>query len=91
MCEVDDRDRPGPAWTARAKQISRSSVVIRSRRMCYVGALVMVAIHLIDAKPVVLHGRVRQCDYDGEGLYRLDVDLLPIPDKATLKAWMASD
>lgn len=91
MCEVDDRDRAGPAWTARAKSISRSSITIRSRRMCYVGALVLVAIHLIDARPVVLHGRVRQCDYDGEGLYRLDIDLLPMPDKPTLRAWMADD
>lgn len=89
MCEVDDRDRPGPTWTAKAKQISRSGIVIRSRRMCYVGAVVLVAIHLIDAEPVILHGKVRQCDYDGDGLYRLDVDLLPMPDKPTLKSWMA--
>lgn len=89
MCEVDDRDRPGPAWTAKAKQISRSSIVLRSRRMCYVSATVLVAIHLIDAEPVILYGKVRQCDYDGDGLYRLDVDLLPMPDKPTYKAWMA--
>lgn len=91
MCELDERDRLSPVWTARATAISRSTLGIRSRRMCYGGALVLVAIHLIDAKPVVLHGRVRQCDYDGEGLYRLEVELLPLPDKPVVQAWMNED
>lgn len=87
-CEVDGRFRPGPAWTARARELSRSHIVLVSRRMCYVGRPVLMAIHLIDAEPTPLFGRVAECEYDGEGLYRLDVDLLELPEQREIKAWL---
>lgn len=86
--EIDERLRPGPVWTARARELSRSHIVVGSRRMCYVGRLVIMAIHLIDAEPTPLFGRVVECEYDGEGLYRLDLDLLECPDHRELRAWL---
>lgn len=86
--EIDERLRPGPVWTARARELSRSHLVLTSRRMCYVGRLVVMAIHLIDAEPTPLFGRVADCEYDGEGLYRLDVDLLELPEHREIKTWI---
>lgn len=86
--EIDERFRPGPVWTARARELSRSHLVLGSRRMCYVGRLVILAIHMIDAEPTPLFGRVIECEYDGEGLYRLDIDLLEIPDHREIKLWI---
>lgn len=88
MAELDDRDRPLTTWTARAFELSRSNLIIRSRRMCYVGKLVMVAVHLIDDQPVPLFGKVYSCDYDGDGLYKVDLDLLPVPDRNEIRAWL---
>lgn len=86
--EIDERLRPGPVWTARARELSRSHIVLASRRMCYVGRLVVLAIHLIDAEPTPLFGRVVDCEYDGEGLYRLDMDLLECPEHREIKTWV---
>jgi len=51
LAELDDRQRPGPAWAARAQTLSRSHIVVLSRRMSYPKRLMLVAVHLIDAKP----------------------------------------
>lgn len=89
MAELDDRDRPMTTWSARAFELSRANLIIRSRRMCYVGKLVMVAVHLIDDHPVPLFGKVHACDYDGDGLYKVDLDLLPVPDRNDIRTWLA--
>lgn len=86
--EIDERLRPGPVWTARARELSRSHIIIASRRMCYVGRVVIMAIHLIDAEPTPLFGRVIDCEYDGDGLYRLDIDLLECPEHREIKTWL---
>lgn len=88
MAELDDRERPGTTWIARAQQLSRSNVVILSRRMCYIGRTVVMAVHLIDAEPVPLFGKVHSCEYDAEGMYRLDVDLEPLPESRRLDEWL---
>jgi hypothetical protein len=86
--EIDDRDRPGPTWTARARGISRSCVVFSSRRMCYLGRRVIIAIHLIDDTPTPLYGRITSCEYEAEGMYRTEVTLEPIPEKPHVQAWI---
>ena len=90
VCELDDRERPGHTWAARARTLSRSCLSFRSRRMCYTGRSLMVAVHLIDDEPVPLFGRVHACEYDGDGLYRVDLELLPVPDSAAVKDWLAA-
>jgi len=88
MTEVDDRGRPGPTWQARASELSGSSVVIDSRRMCYIGRRVLIAVHMIDDAPAPLAGRVFSCEYLGAGLYRLDLDLERFPDDTLARLWL---
>lgn len=86
--ELDDRMRPCSTWAARAREISRSSMVIVSRRMCYHGRLLVLAVHLIDDAPVPLMGRVVACEYEADGLYRTDLELLPMPTQGPIRDWV---
>ncbi|MBS0191767.1 MAG: hypothetical protein U0573_11950 [Phycisphaerales bacterium] len=87
VSELDERTRPGPAWNAKTAELSRSHVVLESRRMCYPGRILALAIHLIDDRPVPLLCRVVTCQYSDDGLYRVDVDLLKIPDGHSIYDW----
>jgi hypothetical protein len=87
LAELDDRRRPGPAWVGRAQTLSRSHVVVLSRRMSYPGRVLLVAIHMIDARPTPLVGCVLECEYHADGLYRIVLELLPLPDSDTVNGW----
>lgn len=79
----DRRDRPregGRALDARARTLSTSTLSMSSRRMCYVDRRVIVAVHRMDNKPMMLLGRVADCRYDTDGLYTIDLELLPTDD-----------
>lgn len=88
ITEIDGRGRPGTVWTGRAIDLSRSSLTFRSRRMCYDGRELLMAIHLVDDRPVPLFGMISGCEYDGDGLYRTHVNLLPIPQTDAIRAWV---
>ncbi len=88
--ELDERGRAGTTWTARARELSRSNVVFLSRRMTFPGRLLLLAVHRIDDKPVPLFGKVYQCDYEADGLYRVDLDLLPVPDHRAIRDWVTA-
>jgi hypothetical protein len=89
VTELDERKRPGPVWPARAVEIGRSRVVIRSRRMCYRGRQLVMALHMIDDKPTSLYGIVHECVYDCDGQHRIDIDLQRIPgDIPAIRAWI---
>jgi hypothetical protein len=90
LAEMDDRGRPGPVWTGKGKAISRSNLIFRSRRMCYIGRTILMAVHLIDDKPVALIGTVQACDYDGDGQYKVDIDLIPMPDDPEIARWLTA-
>jgi hypothetical protein len=87
LAELDERDRPGPAWSAQCRHISRSQLVVTSRRMCYEGRLLLAAIHLVDDRPTPLCGQVMRCEYDSDGLHLILLDLRPIPDRLDVAAW----
>ena len=87
LAELDERERPGMTWQAKASELSRSNLVLISRRMCYVGRSLAVAIHLIDDRPVPLLGRVVSCEYNDDGLYRIDIDLLKIEEGHAVYEW----
>lgn len=87
-CELDERERPGPKWTARARELSRSQITFVSRRMCYVGRRILLAVHLVDDQPVPLVGRVGTCDYDGDALYRVVLELEPVPNTPAIREWL---
>ncbi|MFG0328044.1 MAG: hypothetical protein ACF8SC_12350 [Phycisphaerales bacterium JB037] len=86
--DLDDRRRPGPTFIVRGIELSRSHVVISSRRMCYVGREVLLAVHLVDNEPMGLMGRVVSCDYAGIGCYRIDIDLQELPKEAPIREWL---
>lgn len=88
--ELDERWRPGTTWTAKARGLSRSHLVLQSRRMTYVGRVVVAAVHLIDSEPVALMGRVSACEYEQEGMYRIELELLPVPAQGPIKDWVTS-
>ncbi|MGH7245098.1 MAG: hypothetical protein ACREJD_16910 [Phycisphaerales bacterium] len=87
VSEIDERMRPGPSWVARSLELSKSHLVMESRRMCYPGRVLALAVHLIDDRPVPLLGRVVSCNYSDDGLYRVDLDLLKIPENHSVYAW----
>ncbi len=89
LCELDDRDRPGATWSGKGRELSRSNLVFRSRRMCHCGRRILVAVHLIDDKPVPLFGKVTSCEYDGDGLYRVEMELLKTPERTEVTEWIA--
>jgi hypothetical protein len=88
LAELDERGRPGTTWTGRACELSRSHLVFRSRRMCYPGRLVVLAVHLVDDSPVALCGQVVECEYDGVGLHRTRMNLLRMPDSEPVNDWV---
>ena len=88
LAELDDRGRPGGVGTGRALDRSRSHLTFRSRRMCHLGRELIVIVHLVDDRPVALLGTVRACEYDGEGLYKTRLELVPIPNDPELATWI---
>jgi hypothetical protein len=88
LTELDDRDRPGLVWSARGRELSRAHLVLRSRRMCYTGRRILLAVHLIDDAPVPLMGRVTSCDYDGDGMYKVELELMQVPHRPEIVQWI---
>lgn len=88
VAELDDRARPVSTWGARGRELNRSALTFMSRRMCYPGRLVVVAVHLIDSSPVPLFGRVVACEYEGDGLCRVELELLEVPEDKPIRDWM---
>jgi len=88
--ELDDRMRPGRTWACRARELSRSTIVLISRRMCYAGRILVMAVHLIDDSPAPLMGRIVACEYEADGMYRVDLDLLPVPQSGPHREWVAA-
>lgn len=88
VSELDDRLKPGPAFPSRAAILSRSHIVLLSRRMTYKGRLLLIAIHLIDDVPTPLFGVVESCDYHAEGQHRIIVALKSLDDVYGVTAWV---
>jgi hypothetical protein len=74
----------------RGAELSRSALTFRSRRMCYEGRQVVVAVHLVDDRPVALFGVVSKSEYEGEGLYRTMLTLQEMPESEFIRAWIDS-
>ncbi|MEZ6234155.1 MAG: hypothetical protein R3B68_08195 [Phycisphaerales bacterium] len=88
IAEVSDRMQFGPVWTAKARELSRSHLIVLARRMVHVGRSLAIACHLVDDKPVPLFGRVVTCEYiEGSG-YRVDLDLMKMSEERIVEAWL---
>lgn len=90
VSEVDERLRPGSVWTVRGREIGRSRLVFMSRRMCYPNRLIIAAVHLIDDQPAALFGKALACEYETDGLYRVEIELIPMPSGDQIAAWIAA-
>jgi hypothetical protein len=90
LVELSDTGRQNAIWTARAIGLSKSNLVVRSRRMVYAHQALGALIHLVDSQPVVLFGRAISCDYAGDARYVIDIDLISIPNAGPIATW-ASD
>lgn len=88
VAELDDRGRPVSTWGARGRELDRSGLVFMSRRMCYPGRHVLLAVHLIDSSPVPLFGKVTACEYEGDGLCRVEIELLEVPEERPIREWL---
>ncbi|CAG0950311.1 hypothetical protein PHYC_00164 [Phycisphaerales bacterium] len=86
--ELSERNEPGPTWTARGELLSRSHLVIRSRTLAYPGRKLIVAVHLIDAEPVGLLGKVKSCEYQGDGLHKIVIELEVLPKENRITEWL---
>ncbi len=89
IAEVNEKFIPGPHWNGRTLKLSRSHLVFQSRRMCHAGRMIVLAIHRIDSSPIPLLGTVSRCEYAGEGLYVVVLDLVPMPHAPTIDHWLA--
>ena len=56
--------------------------------MCHAGRRLLIAIHLVDDKPIVLHGQVTNCDYDTNSQHTVSIDLEPIPNTSDVRKWI---
>ncbi len=88
VSELDDRLKPGPAFPGRAAILSRSHLVLLSRRMTYRGRLLLIAIHLIDDTPTPLFGVVESCEYHGDGQHRIVLSLKSVDEVHGVTAWV---
>jgi len=86
---LNENGEPTTPWTARAVRLSRSHLVVRSKKLCYVERYVLIAIHLLDADPTCLAAVVKQCDYIGGMHYALGLALVELPQTAFVDAWIA--
>ena len=57
--------------------------------MCYEGREALIAVHLVDDRPVALFGRVTKSEYDGDGLYRTSLTLATLPETDAVHAWIS--
>lgn len=58
--------------------------------MVHQSRVMIVAVHMIDAEPVPLLGKVAECEYEGYAMHRIILDLLPMPESPTLNNWVRS-
>jgi hypothetical protein len=90
MAELDAVERPGQHWPVRGVRLSRSHLILRSRRMCHIDRRVVVAVHLIDSIPTPLVGYVAACEYSGAGHHTIAIRLEVAEENQMIAAWVAS-
>ncbi|MCE7974563.1 MAG: hypothetical protein DYG92_09640 [Leptolyngbya sp. PLA1] len=88
VAELDDKGRPGLAWAVTTTHLGRANLSISSRRLVYEGRVLVLAVHLLDATPTLLCGRVKSCTYAGESSHLIVMDLLPTPADETITRWL---
>mgnify|MGYP001008499006 FL=1 len=87
--ELDESGIPGPSWTCRVFDLSRSGLGIRSRRMVYTGRLLLIEVHDgTQDRPRVFCGMVRQSRYEASEGHILGIQFWPLPKSAAIEQWI---
>lgn len=86
--EVDRGHVQKPGVSCRARDISRSGIALRCKRMIYAGRCVLVRLELPERGVRVLYGVVRHARYDDAGLYHLGVEFERIPESSEIQMWL---
>jgi hypothetical protein len=90
MAELDATERIGVPWQVKGVKLSRSHVVIQSRRMCHLGRKVVLAVHMIDAVPTALLGKVVGCEYTTQGRHAIGIELVVMEENPEINEWVTS-
>jgi len=88
VAELDQKGRPVGTWPVVTEHLSGSGLSFLSRRLVYPGVQLVIAVHLLDATPTLLAGRVRVCDYVGESDHRVIIDLEVAPSDEAVTRWL---
>jgi len=86
LCEPSSR--PKPEQRVQAFELSTKHLGLFSRNMIHVDAEMLILVHLIDAEPTILYGKVMDCEYDGNWRHRVIVRFEPIPDIPQIEQWV---
>lgn len=90
MAELDSTERIGIPWQVKGVRLSRSHVVLQSRRMCHLGRKVVLAVHMIDSVPTALMGKVVGCEYTTQGKHAVAVELAVMEENPEISEWVHS-
>lgn len=90
LIELCDRGEPQSTWQGRAVRLSRSHLVLCSRKLSYEGRVILAAVHMIDASPTCLAGKVMVCDYLGGTKFAIALALIETPQSPSIDAWLAA-
>lgn len=77
--ELDTFAAPDRSWIANSVSLSRSQLIVMSRRMTFVDRSVMVKIKLASGAFASLSGKVVECSYHGRSLHRTVIALTKAP------------
>jgi hypothetical protein len=90
LSEWLDSGEPSACWPGRSVRISRSHLILVTKRMCYSNRTLLIAVHKIDSTPLVLAGLVELCDYVGNGLNAVALSLQTVPETPQVTKWTDS-
>lgn len=90
LTTLDERNCPGPKQRARAFEISRKHIGLRTRNMVHLLNRVAVIIDRIDDRSTVVFGRVIRCMYAGAGEYTTVVRFDQVPNWQDVQEWAGS-
>jgi hypothetical protein len=83
---ADERVTDGCACTVR--DLSQSGLGLACRRMYNVGTQIIVLLRFKVGQSRPYFGIIRQCRYDGKGLYAIGVEFTPSVQSESITRWM---
>jgi len=88
VVELDADRKPAREFQGRTVEICQAHLVLLTRRMVYDGTCLLLVLPLLDDKPSVLGGIVRECRYDAAGEYRVILEFSSHVRSRFVEQWM---